>query len=221
MTPLCTVLGIASLLAACAGSREVSKLRYTSTDCPDPKGCAAPLGEQEYQLPDEAHDPVADAAASGDGPSCTSVAHALAAIELGNYASEDTDEERAAIIAQQEKACVAAKLDAREMACMSSVTEPRHVGYCTRKLGAPTQRVALLAPDACKTLIRSMADELEEYGMKRYLVSYEAACIEDGWSDELAACLRERGGAYPSSRCGEHAPGWVFQQLQARIDATR
>ena len=65
------------MLVACAGSREVSKLRYTSTDCPDPNGCGAPLGEQEYQTPDDAHDPIAAAATEAEPPSCKTVAAAM------------------------------------------------------------------------------------------------------------------------------------------------
>lgn len=203
------------ILGACAGSREVSKLRYTSTDCPDPKGCDAPLGEQAYQLPDEAHDPVADAATMGEEPSCKSVAVAMTALELGNYASEEDD--RASIIATHEKACVAAKLDPREMACMSTVTETKHVGYCTKKMGAPTLRVPLLTKLECRQLMVELRPNMEGYGYGAQLPIYEKSCVEDGWSQDLATCMQQR--VYnPLEQCRTEAPGWLFAQIQARID---
>ncbi|MGE0400327.1 MAG: hypothetical protein AB7T06_26670 [Kofleriaceae bacterium] len=203
------------ILGACAGSREVSKLRYTSTDCPDPNGCEAPLGEQAYQSPDEAHDPIADAAAQSEPPSCKSVAIALTALELGNYASED--EERAGITAKHQQACEAAKLDARETACMSTVTDVKHVGYCTRKMGAPTQRVPMMSESECKTLSNELRPSFQSYGRQNNLPAYEQACMKDGWSLELGQCMRTQ--AYdPIGGCRPHAPGWVFEQLEARIE---
>jgi len=206
------------LLAACAGSREVSKLRYTSTDCPDPKGCEAPLGEQAYQTPDEAHDPVSDAAAMTEAPSCKSVAVAMAALELGNYSTEETEDERATIYAKQLHACEAAKLDARETACMSTVTDVKHVGYCTRKMGAPTQRVPMLTEMECKELMLQLRPQLQNYGQGENAAIYETSCIKDGWSNELGNCMRERGFYDPMNQCRTEAPGWIFDQIQARID---
>jgi hypothetical protein len=219
MTRLALGIGMV-VLAACAGSREVSKLRYTSTDCPDPNGCEAPLAEREYQRPDEARDPVADAAATADRPSCKTVAIALAAIELGNYASEDTDEERASIVEQQTKTCEAAKLDEREIACMSTVSEPKHVGYCTRKMGAPTQRVSMLSKAECQALVGTMRSTMYG-GMEQHASVYEVSCTLDGWSTELATCIRERGSYDPVNQCRSAAPGWVCDQLQARLEAPK
>lgn len=206
------------VLGACAGSREVSTLRYTSTDCPDPNGCSAPLGEQAYQLPDEAHDPVSDAASTSDGPSCKTVAVALAALELGNYSTEETEDERAAIVEKQQRTCDAAKLDAREMACMSTVTDVKHVGYCTRKMGAPTQRVPMLSEMECRELMLAVRPQLQNYGQGEYAAIYETSCIKDGWSQELGGCMRDRGGYDPMTQCRSQAPGWVFDQIQARIE---
>ncbi|GEM_PF-6780284 len=206
------------VLGACAGSREVSKLRYTSTDCPDPNGCSAPLGEQAYQLPDEAHDPVSDAASTSDGPSCKTVAVALAALEFGNYSTEETEDERAAIVVKQQQLCASAKLDAREMACMSTVTDVKHVGYCTRKMGAPTPRVPMLSEMECKELMLEIRPQLQNYGTGEHATSFEASCIKDGWSNELANCLRQRGGYDLLNQCRAEAPGWVFDQIQARIE---
>lgn len=205
------------VLAACAG-REVSKLRYTSTDCPDPNGCGAPVGEREYHPPDEAHDPVADAAATSERPSCKTVAIAMAALELGNYASEETDEERAAIIANQQKACEGAKLDERELACMSTVTHAKHVGYCTRKMGAPTPRVPMLSRAECTELIAELRPSLSSYGQGDHAVIYQASCVDDGWSTDLATCFRNGRGYNLTGQCRHEAPGWLFDRIQARID---
>lgn len=205
------------LLGACAGSREVSKLRYTSTDCPDPEGCEAPLGtEAEYQPPDESHDPVADAAAVAEPPSCTSVAVAMVALELGNYASDDED--RAPLLAKHLAACKAAKLDPREIACMSTVTDVKHVGYCTRKMGAPTQRVPLMSDADCKTRGEQLKAMWQSYGNAQQAPAFEASCIHDGWSAELGTCFVERGHYDPLGQCRDAAPGWIFDQIQARID---
>ncbi|MFN0253662.1 MAG: hypothetical protein ACKV2T_42735 [Kofleriaceae bacterium] len=211
-------IGWIASLAACAGSREVSKIRYTSTECPDPKGCEAPLGEQAYQLPDDDRDPVADAAAMSEAPSCKTVAVALAAIELGNYSSEETDDERATIIATHQRTCEVAKLDARELACLSTVTDAKHVGYCTRKMGAPTLRVPMLSATACRDAIDEIRPNLQTAG-RVHAPMYEASCIEDGWSVDLASCMRQQGW-YQPSECRTQAPGWVIDRLQARIDGT-
>ncbi len=217
MTSIRLLIGLGMVgLTACAGSREVSKLRYTSTDCPDPAGCGAPLDEPSYVPPDEARDPVDDAVATSEEPSCKTVAIALAAMELGNYASEDTDDERAAIVAKQTAACNAAKLDAREIACLSTVTVPDHVGYCSRKLGAPARRVPLMSARECTVLVDQIRPGF--YNMKNALVAYETSCIQDGWPEEVGHCMSKQ--MYnPMSHCRAFAPGWVWDQLQARLDS--
>lgn len=215
MRRLALIAIVAASASACAGSREVSKLRYTSTDCPDPNGCEAPLGEQEYQLPDESRDPVAVAAAEVPPPSCETVAIALVAIELGNYASEE--EERSSLLEKHRAACVTAKLDERETSCMSTVTDVKHVGYCTRKMGAPTQRVPLMSKLECQELGQELRQTLRNYGSENRTPIYEAACVEDGWPVALGTCVKQH--AYdPMNQCRDHAPGWVFDQVQARID---
>lgn len=206
------------VVAACAGSREVSKLRYTSTDCPDPSGCEVKPGDNGFQPPDEAHDQVADAAAPAEAPSCTTVAIALTALELGNYTTEETEDERPVLVAKHRASCEAAKLDAKETACLSTVTETKHVGYCTKKMGAPTQKVWILDALECRDLMTKLRPQLESYGSAENAPIYEASCREDGWSRELATCLLQRGYYDPMNQCSTEAPGWVFQQIQARID---
>ncbi len=211
-------LGLVAMLGACAGGREVSKIRYTSTDCPDPSGCGAALGTPEYQLPDEAHDPVAVAATESEPPSCATVAVALTALELGNYAADDA--ERTDALAKHERACQAAKLDARELACTSTVTNVAQIGYCTRKLGAPAVKVPMLSADDCKATMAALGPRLQGYNQGANIPHFAASCTEDGWSEQLADCLVERGYYDPVAACRGEAPGWVFDRLQARIDGT-
>jgi hypothetical protein len=208
-------IGLISILGACAG-REVSKIRYTSTECPDPKGCAAPLDTQAFGLPDEDRDPAAEAEAM-KRPSCTSVAVALAALELGNYSSEETDDERATIIATQKRTCEGAKLDERELACLSSVTHPKHVGYCSRKMGTPTLRVPMISAAACKAAIDEIRPSLVTNGIGQRVPMFEASCLHDGWSEEFSSCIRLQGW-YEPSQCVNDAPGWVIERLKERFE---
>jgi hypothetical protein len=199
------------VVAACAGSREVSKLRYTSTDCPDPQGCEVKPGENGYQPPDEAHDP----AAIDEKPSCKTVAVALTSLELGNYSTEETEDERPTMIAKYRSACEGAKLDATETACLSTVTDVQHVGYCTKKMG---ERVTMLDSHECWDALSKMRPQFEASNQLAKLPAYESSCREDGWSHELASCFVERGYSDPMLQCSTMAPSWLFQQIQARID---
>src|SRR5881392_4012727 len=103
-----------SFVLACGGSqREVSKVKYTRTDC-SRQDCAIEGGPARYESPDAERGSPTSHVTKAPEPTCHMVGELFASLELGNYA---TPEERAPAVAAAERRCIAAEPKREDRQC--------------------------------------------------------------------------------------------------------
>lgn len=225
---------LVSLVIACGGSREVSKIKYTHTSCDD---CGiAPSGNEGFVLPDSERDivppghgeqPPAAANARPPEPTCTLVGETLASFELGNYADP---EERAPKVAAETQRCTAMRLTRDDRQCIVDSYDRTSVAYCVPAL-FPNEPVArALEPAECNAIAKQMTQNLDaqlrsrqvpdQRVWERQLLAAIDACRGDRWNEAMGQCAISYV-PLNTQVCAYIQPHAMYKRLEARLAKAR
>lgn len=212
------------LLAACHHKKRPAYAADGS--CPDPDGCEpARVYPNEYRPPDEDH-----AATGGDpwgpGPagelpqaSCDDVAHALASIELGNWADEEA---LAPAIAKHRAACTKARLDEDERQCIFEATDKDAIAWCAPRM-VPGAQIATVAAKDCESILTTLRAQATLYQPSQPIVEKQVgaiaeSCTKDRWTIPFGDCVRNLPyPTYVSAYCAGAAPLALRKKIESRL----
>ena len=214
-------------ITACAGSPPAARLFPAGTgECPDDSGCGVALGEEpKYAPPGEAQELPGD---PDLGPNeareatCSDVGISTAALEIGNYA---TEEERAPIATKYRGRCRTVKLDQAERHCVFEAGDAPTVAYCAPRF-FPQHIVQLVDRTACAEIenqIRAHSSALPagQPGpdlWERQLAVVRRSCEQDRWTVAFGECARsQQVPNHIAPYCQYVAPAPLVTRLQDRL----
>ncbi|MBA3502035.1 MAG: hypothetical protein H0T65_16850 [Deltaproteobacteria bacterium] len=212
-------------VTACAGSGPPATRLFAAGagECPDSSGCGVPVHDEPKFAPsDEAHDPAAPDGAPQPvrEATCSDVGISVAALEVGNYASEA---ERAPVETKFRARCRTTKLDRTERQCVAEASDAVSVAYCAPRFW-PQQVLSFVEATECAGIAQQIRDrgtspqprvrELWE----RQLSELQRSCEQDRWTVAFGECARTMQQAmYVPTYCQHVAPSLLFTRLQDRI----
>jgi hypothetical protein len=224
---------VSLMLAACGGSsREVSKIKYTSTTCDqdcaiDPK----PVDDSgKFMPPDDDRGPTSQPAvvdAPAPEPTCRLVAESLVSLELGNYADP---EERAPKVAAEQKRCEGMKLAREDRQCVVESYDKASVAYCVPSLFPKEPQPKALTKTECDAVTKQMMTNLQaqmnaqrvtdQRIWERQLIAASDACLADRWNTAMAQCAAYYVPMYVQN-CQYVRPIGMVKRLEARLAKAR
>lgn len=218
------------LLVACHHKKKT--VYAADGSCADPSGCVAvnPADyPNEYKSPDEDH-PGSSGDPWGPGPagemkqaSCDDVAHALASMDLGNWADEDA---LAPAIAKHKAACVKAKLDQDERQCVFEAIDKTGIAYCAPRM-VPGAQVETVAAKDCGPAMDMMRQQAKAYGdqqplLERQIAAIQTSCEKDRWTPPFRDCVHDVPyPGYVSAYCAGAAPAPLRKKINDRLAAVK
>jgi hypothetical protein len=211
------------LLTACHHKKRT--VYAADGSCSDPAGCVPPPDyPNEYRAPDDEH-PGTGVDPWGPGPTgetrqatCDDVGHALASIELGNWADENA---LAPLIAKHRAACVTAKLDQDERQCVFEATDTTGITYCAPRM-TPGARVEVVAAKDCAPLMTMMRTQSRMYSshplIEKQLAAIEESCAQDRWTIPFGDCVRNLPlPSYVGMYCAGAGPAPLRKKVETRL----
>jgi hypothetical protein len=225
---------LVSLVFACGGgggNREVSKIKYTHTNCADDACAIAPTeNTEQFAQPDVERtlpDPVPVATQNAPEPTCKLVAETLVSLELGNYADP---EERAPKITVEERRCAAMKLSREDRQCVIESYDRTSVAYCVPALfpkePQPQAVTAARCDKAAKQMMTQLDAQLRQQRVpdqrvwERQLLAAIDACRADRWNEQMAQCA-EYYVPMNAASCAYVQPTGMWKRLEARLAKAR
>lgn len=207
------------LVSACHHKKKT----YYAADgsCSDPAGCQpAPVYPNEYKVPDEEHP--GDTGVEITQASCDDVAHALASMDLGNWA---TEEALAPVIAKHRATCVKQKLTQDERQCIFESTDTTGLAYCAPRL-VPGAEVAVVAAKDCAPLTTNMRQQMAAYASQpvvaKQMDAVEESCAKDRWPTAFGECVRSVPyPGYISAYCAGAAPAPLRKKIENRLASAK
>lgn len=225
---------VSLVLVACGGSsREVSKIKYTSTTCDhdcgiDPKPAADDSGK--FVQPDDEPGPTSQATgadAPAPEPTCRLVAESLVSIELGNYAEP---EEREPKVNAEQRRCEGMKLSREDRQCVVDSYDRASVAYCVPALFPKEPQQKALTKTECDAVAKQMSVNLQaqlssqrvtdQRVWERQLLAASDACIADRWNVNMAQCAAYYVPMYVQN-CAYVQPTGMVKRLEARLAKAR
>jgi hypothetical protein len=215
---------LVSVLFACGGGREVSKIKYTHTSCTE---CGiAPGGGEKFVPPDADQQPKAVPTAAPE-PTCKLVAETLVSMELGNYADP---EDRAPKVAVEERRCNGMRLSRDDRQCIVDSNSKASVAYCVPALFPNEPQVAPLTAARCDQVGKQMMTNLDaqlrsqqvpdQRVWERQLLVAIDACRTDRWNEAMAQCAVYYVPMY-AQNCAYVQPLGMWKRLEARLAKAR
>jgi hypothetical protein len=219
----------ASLLiiaTGCAASPPAARLFAPGTgECTAPKGCEVPLeGEPKFASPDDSreipnNDPnlgPEEKVAAG----CNEVALSVAAIEVGNYADDETL--RPAVTRYRAR-CQKTRLTADERQCVFDAADATGIAWCAPRFW-PQQTVEIVAATECPAIASQITERMNALGRPhqdlgdRQVAALQRSCQEDRWPTTLATCARNLQYAiYFAPYCAHLAPQTLRLKIEDRM----
>ncbi len=220
----CVMVAALLLVAACHHKKK-TVYAYDGS-CPDPAGCVPPPDyPNEYKVPDEDH-PGSGADPWGPGPAgeakqatCDDVGHALASMELGNWADEEA---LAPAVAKHRSACMKTKLDQAERQCVFEATDKTGIAYCAPRM-VPGSEVAVVAAKDCEPITTNMRQQTKAYYasqpiVEKLMVAVEESCAKDRWTIPFGECVRSVPyPGYINTYCAGAAPAPLRKKVADRL----
>lgn len=157
---------------------------------------------------------------------CGAVARRLAAVKLGNYA---TDDERRPMLAELRAQCQQARLTAREGQCLAAAADDDALAECPRallpELDGTRRRCAALGDrvialgDGGGALIEALGDDAVEAASAIVVDS----CLEDQWPKAVTTCVGDAATLDAARACADALPRSVRRSLERKLErlATR
>jgi hypothetical protein len=217
-------------VAACASSPPAARLFAAGGgECPTPDGCGVPLGEEpKYAPPDEAHGPPADpnlGPAEQREATCTDVANSAAALEVGNYAS---DEERLPLARKYRARCLKGRLDRTERQCVFEAADAATIAYCAPRFW-PQVTIDVVEPTRCTSLITQLRDrwntmpgaEPAKKLWEPHLAALQRSCEEDRWTVAFSDCATVQTPNTIAPYCQHVAPAPLLARIEDRLAKVR
>jgi len=216
------------VVSACAASPPAARLFAPGTgECTDPAGCEVPLdAEPKYASPDDSKE-VPDQEPEL-GPSekrvagCEEVANSVAAIEIGNYADDET---RRPAVTRYRARCHRTALTAVERQCVFEANDAVAIAWCAPRFW-PQTTLEVVAHGDCAQIASEIGDRMKNLPKgephwsigQRQLWAVQRSCEEDRWTAQVGACARDLPmAAYIISYCAHLAPDPLRLRLEDRI----
>ncbi len=217
-----------SLVVACGGGREVSKVKYTRTSCDD---CAiAPAQGQQFAPTDDERpvitpeqDPGAIASAKAPEPTCRLVGEVIASLEVGNYAEPA---EREPKVAAAEKRCAAQRTTRDDRQCLIDSYDKAGMAYCIPALfpDVPLQVIAAADCDTLDKQVRTQLGAQTQIGRAAWetnLAVMVASCKGDRWNPAMLQCAQTSTMALYPQNCMYVQPPAIWKRFSTRLEAAK